>query len=238
MIAALVGWWVFILLKPSLTQPELIAEKATPKPSPTALPHNPPTTQQPSPTPDLSIYKTDPKWIWWNEQMERDRNFEWKMPISFYGKVVDQDDQPVEGAKVVLQWTDMSAKGTSERTIFTDSAGRFQLTGVSGKRLGVTQVFKDGYYRANKGMQTSFEYAAFFEPDYHQPDANNPVVFRLRKAGEVPSELMVRESLIGLPANGAAQTIDLRTGNKVAAGDVRLSVTRGEPNEDRRYDWK
>lgn len=232
------GLWIWLVaVAPQQMKNDKVA-RAPAKPSPS--PTRPPTRfipPQPSPAPDLSIYKTDPKWIWWNEQMERDRNFEWKMPISFFGKVVDQDDQPVEGAKVVLQWTDMSAKGTSNRTLFTDATGRFQLTGVSGKNLGVNQIFKEGYYLVTKGIQTGFEYAAFFEPIYHQPDVNDPVVFRLRKAGEIPSELIVRESLIGLPANGAAQTIDLRTGNKIAAGDVRLSVTRGEPNEDRRYDW-
>jgi hypothetical protein len=44
---------------------------------------------------DLSVYKTDPKWIWWNEQSARDPQFEWKMPISFYGKVVDESEHPL-----------------------------------------------------------------------------------------------------------------------------------------------
>lgn len=235
MIAALLGWLVFILLKPSSTHPELIAEKA----APTALPHNPPTTQQPSPTPDLSIYKTDPKWIWWNEQMERDRNFEWKMPINFYGKVVDQDDRPVEGAKVTLQWTDMSAKGTSQRTIFTDSAGRFQLTGVSGKNLGVNQIFKEGYYPVTKGIQTGFEYAAFFEPTYHEPDVNSPVVFRLRKAGEIPNELLARETMMGIAPTGQPHYIDLQTTRKSseAQADIAIRITRTAPKEQQRYDW-
>jgi hypothetical protein len=209
--------------------------KAPSAPSPTKTQTTP--ILQTSPTPDLSIYKTDPKWIWWNEQMERDRNFEWKMPISFYGKVIDQDNRPVEGAKVALQWTDMSANGTSERTIFTDSTGRFELTGVSGKNLGINHIYKEGYYAVNKGLQTGFEYAAFFEPSFHQPDVNKPVVFRLRKAGEIPNKLIVRESLIGLPANGVAQTIDLRTGGKGAIGNVAISLTRGEQKEGNRYDW-
>ncbi len=235
-LVGLVLWiWLAVFAPQQRKDDKVAGAPAKSPPLPTK--HQAGSSPRPSPTPDLSIYKTDPKWIWWNEQMERDRFFEWKMPISFYGKVVDQNDQPLEGVKVIFQWTDMSAKGTSEKTVYSDMAGRFDLTGVSGKNLGVIQVYKDGYYRMNKGVQVGFEYAAFFEPTFHQPDSNNPVLFRLRKAGEIPSELIVRESLIGLPANGAPQTIDLRTGSKVAAGDVRISVTRGEPNEAKRYDW-
>jgi hypothetical protein len=236
-IAAVFIWIVFFVLKISNIQPE---ENAAPKESPTPLAHHPPATQQQTnSTPDLTIYQTDPKWVWWNEQMDRDRLFEWKMPISFFGKVVDQDDQPVVGAKIVLQWTDMSDNGTSEQTLFTDSAGRFQLTGVSGKRLAVTQLFKDGYYRANKGIQTSFEYAAFFEPIYHQPDENNPVVFRLRKAGEIPNELVARETMMGIAPTGQPHYIDLQTTRKSseAQADFAVRITRTAPKEQNRYDW-
>src|SRR5580658_6921606 len=31
----------------------------------------------------------DPRWQWWNENIRRDPTFQWKMPIDFYGKVVD-----------------------------------------------------------------------------------------------------------------------------------------------------
>lgn len=235
-LLALGAWLRLVLFAPETTKYDSLAPApSTPSASPTQKQGAP--LLKPSTGQNLAIYKSDPKWIWWNQQMESDPKFEWKMPIKFYGKVIDQDDQPIEGVKVVMQWTDMSAKGSSERTVSTDAAGRFELTGVMGKRLGINQVSKEGYYRANQGIQTSFEYAAFFENNYHRPDPDKPVVFRMRKAGEICTELIVRESLIGLPASGVPQTIDLRAGSKSAVGNVAIRVTRGETKDGNRYDW-
>ena len=204
------------------------------------------TTQQPAkPTPssptsqvstsDSSVYKTDPKWIWWNEKSAIDPQFEWKMPISFYGKVVDEDGQPVSGTTASFIWTDMSAQGTSTIESVSDHQGLFVLDGVQGKRLQV-RVKKDGYY-TNADNPLSFEYAAFFEPNYHNPDRQNPVIFRLRKKGDVTKELIVRESLIGITPNGSPHPIDLRTAEKASPGDIAISITRSAPKDVRKYEW-
>src|SRR6267378_1058535 len=37
--------------------------------------------------------------IWW-ERRERDKQADWKVPIRFYGKVVDQDARPISGVNV------------------------------------------------------------------------------------------------------------------------------------------
>ncbi len=118
-----------------------------------------------------------PQWEEWRRRRSTDPKFEWKMPINFYGRVIDQNGQPVQGAKVRLQWTDMSAAGTTEKFTETDVQGMFSLTNEKGKRLSVF-VAKDGY-RAVKRGRASFEYAAFFEPNYIEPDPNNPVIFEL-----------------------------------------------------------
>src|SRR4051794_4077186 len=38
---------------------------------------------------------SDPRWKWWNMMEKRDSSFEWKMPINFYGRVVDQTNQSI-----------------------------------------------------------------------------------------------------------------------------------------------
>jgi hypothetical protein len=188
---------------------------------------------------DASIYKTDPRWVWWNEQNARDPAFEWKMPIAFYGKVVDQDNNPVEGVKIVFQWTDISASGTSERTVYSNDEGSFELTGVQGKRLGLTQIYKDGYHLVTTDMRHSFEYAAFFEENYHQPDAKRPVLFRLRKKGNIDQELTARRALMGIKTTGEPHYIDLQTTRKTAAGkgDIAISIRRTAPADVKQYDW-
>src|SRR5678810_1149679 len=37
-----------------------------------------------------------------------DRDYDWKVPIDFFGKVLDQDNDPVASAAVELSWTDLS----------------------------------------------------------------------------------------------------------------------------------
>ena len=42
------------------------------------------------------------QWEWWDAMEKTDPDFQWKMPIEFYGKVVDQFGQPVVNAEVVF----------------------------------------------------------------------------------------------------------------------------------------
>src|SRR2546421_3528084 len=39
-----------------------------------------------------------------------DSKWEWKIPIQFYGVAVDENEQPVPGADVYFQWTNLSGK--------------------------------------------------------------------------------------------------------------------------------
>jgi hypothetical protein len=195
------------------------------------------TSSQPSISPDLSVYKTDPKWKWWNEQRSSDPDFEWKMPIVFYGKVVDENGKAVPEAKIAFMWTDMSAKGSSTTDTRSNSSGLFELSGVRGKLLQV-RATKEGYY-SSEDNPLGFEYAAFFEPHYHQPDSNNPVVFRLRKAGEISEDILVRETMMSINPNGTPSFIDLQTTRKANGSNAHIAIriNRSNPNEQKRYTW-
>ena len=81
--------------------------------------------------------------------------------------------------------------GNFSDTRVSDESGLFSLTGRTGKFLSV-QVTKDGYYTSQTENRTGFEYAAFFDPTYYQPDPNNPVIFHLRKKGR-PAPLASRD---------------------------------------------
>jgi len=107
------------------------------------------------------------------------------MPINFYGKVVEYiTGQPIGGVEIEITWTDLSPNGGSKKTVSSDAQGNFNLTGVTGKGLVIQELKKDGYIRSNGGSQFGFEYAAFFEETYHQPDPKNPVIFRMKKKTE------------------------------------------------------
>jgi hypothetical protein len=181
----------------------------------------------------------DPRWEERRRLRKEDPQYEWKTPIEFYGRVLDQNKQPIPGVEVDMSWTDMSPKGTSAVTATTDAEGKFSITGIQGKNLGIRSLSKDGYLEARKSNPHSFEYAGFWEPTYHVPDPANPVIFHMLKKG--PSEPMIHRgpTLLGARNDGTPTSFDLITGRRAAAGsgDIAVPITRG-PKTSNRFDWR
>jgi hypothetical protein len=170
-------------------------------------------------------------WEWWNAVDKADPDFQWKMPIEFYGKVVDQFDQPVIGAEVELNWTTVVGPiPDPKKSIFTGSDGRFEVTGIQGKGITIS-VYKEGYDRTYDWIQ-SFEYAAFFNNNFHVPDPNNPVLFHLHKL--MGAEPMYKFLPYGdITAGGAPLILNVEKGKVAAQGDLAFSVVLG--TETNRY---
>lgn len=110
-------------------------------------------------------------------------------PIEFYGQVLDQHDQPVEGASVLIS-ANNKAWGRGERhERTTDSKGLFSIKGLRGLSAFV-QVSKKDHYPVSSlnsrfGSQGTFAYGGDLGKGIHQPDESVPVVFRLYKIGEI-----------------------------------------------------
>jgi len=190
--------------------PEVLASKKSRTAIPPGIAVKSPTPVKPGPAKPVAKQLPggpyEPNDLRWKERRylrAKDGSYEWKTPISFYGQVLDQDNHPVEGVHISMSWTDMSLKGTSETTRLSDSLGRFEVTGIRGKRFGIRSIAKSGYLEARGSNRYSFEYPGFWEPTYHEPDVNNPVIFRLRKIG-APAPLIASEGKVstnlGIPA--------------------------------------
>jgi len=160
------------------------------------------------------------------------------MAIEFYGQVVDENERPVADVTVKFARNDLSAAGTTQSVALSDSAGRFSLTGVVGKFLGVT-VEKTGYYSSKKNP-FGFEYAEFSDPNFYQPDVNKPVIFRIQAKGNAEA-LTVRRNRYLLRADGTPQYVNLSSGRKttggVPTGDIMISLNRGPANSAGNFDW-
>ena len=169
---------------------------------------------------------------------KQDPTFEWKTPINFYGKVIDQNNEPVAGAAIKFVWNDISPKGSSYAETTSDAGGLFSLIDKEGKGVSVS-VSKKGYHIGN-AASGSFEYAAFFEWNYHEPDENSPVIFRLVK--KVDAEpLVVGSAFNTLSYEQGTYYYDLQRGalsRESPVGDgLKFTITRSQAAQGQPFDW-
>ncbi|PYI91948.1 MAG: hypothetical protein DME97_12205 [Verrucomicrobia bacterium] len=168
----------------------------------------------------------------------RDSKWEWKIPIKFYGKVVDETGQPIPGADVHFQWTDLSAKGTTDRQARSDAQGLFSLDNVSGKRL-IARVNKPGYYASDSRNHFSFEYANPFEEIFQRANIHAPVLFYLRKQNPTADVISKSVEMV-LPGDGTGTTVELLSGKISATGQLQVQAWKPWPPRPMSpaYKWK
>lgn len=110
------------------------------------------------------------------EQADREYN----TPITFYGLVLDERDQPVSEAVAVYACVDGSFEG--ERKLQSDTEGRFTISDVRGKHLRVGVSHPKYYVPGNYWFY--YYYAGTGNSPIHVPNSGKPEIFRLRKKGE------------------------------------------------------
>lgn len=163
----------------------------------------------------------------------------WQAPIEFYGKVVDENTNPVAGAAVNFHWVETPTEdGNRTSATQSDAAGLFSLTGARGPSLSVS-VSKEGYYTSRSGLP-DFKYGFFAHQEF-SPDAANPVIFKLRKKG-TPEPLVAMKRNYRMPRDGTPVAIDVATGEK-ATGESGNLVVRCWTNDQgkrsgEKYDWR
>ena len=154
----------------------------------------------------------------------------WQTPINFYGRVVDENTNPVAGASITFGWSESPTEAGARRaTTTSDTEGLFSLLDKRGPSLDVW-VGKEGYYSAHGGQQ-GFSYMGAMAG--FKPDALNPIIFQLRKKGQgaelVTSENGMRPDLaVRVPINGAPVNVDLLQKKAGTSGD--LAVSQDKPD--------
>ena len=166
-------------------------------------------------------------------------------PIRFYGKVIDQDENPILGVKVTL-----GVRNTKEPiaglvgdvfdypVVTTDAQGLFSITDAKGALLTIKSLEKPGYEASIKTVNKSYWYwrdpSQVFTPN---PDA--PEVFRMwKKQG---AEKLVRKGISApLRYDGIPSSFDLLNGRAANNGDLRVMLVRN-PQQiiygQRNYEW-
>lgn len=163
-------------------------------------------------------------------------------PITFYGKVVDEKNAPIEGAKIVLNAANQPYGVGSNYEKTSDSSGLFSISGIHGVGLTVT-VSKQGYYSLPQSWG-NFGYAMHggnFKSPHNDP--NDPAVFVLRKMGETES-LIVQNKNVKTSRLGAPVLMDLHSGKTygLTNGDIQIQTwtqdQNAPPGAGPHYDWR
>lgn len=171
------------------------------------------------------------------KEQERPKGLnQWRTPIEFYGKIVDENTNPVANANVHFVWTDISLEGNSEKDTLSDSKGLFSLSNTTGKNL-IVLVSKEGYYSYQRsGM--AFNYAG--ENQNFVPDPFNPVIFRLKKKG-IGEPLVTFDKNFQVSISGKPLDIDLHSGSAVSTGKGNIVVEfikqPRQTSDTHFYDW-
>jgi len=169
------------------------------------------------------------------QRLNRDHGADWKVEINFFGKVLDENQQPVPGATANCEWNTLY--GTSKSKVISNDAGLFSLTGERGKMLEV-RVSKEGYYTADGGAGAlAFEFANPAENDYYEPDSAHPVIFHLHKMGP-GAALVSRRIDVTLDADHPSNKVNLMTGRIGTNGSLTVEADKPDYRKARgRFPW-
>ncbi len=167
------------------------------------------------------------------------------VPIEFYGQVVDQNGEAIQGVKIfvtVRHWYPIPAALFPDSYSIpvhavSDSNGRFQINGAKGDGFWVESISKEGYRLSPKTYRHS-------GPVNGTPE--NPVVYKMWKGTGAPEHLTTYAKSTRIPYDGRVVVFDLLEGIKSdaanATGDIRVSLVRDplerELGSKERYDWK
>ena len=156
-------------------------------------------------------------------------------PINFWGKVVDENQNPVQGAEIRFGANDKYYETGSKYQSVSDENGLFSIANIKGRSLSV-DVSKNGYYSPHETAQGQFRY---YQPQYSQlpiPTKQSPAVFILKKKGETEPLIKYTKGS-KIPASGASVGFDLKQGTVVPLAKADLIVS-GYPNHKPTYQGK
>ena len=164
-------------------------------------------------------------------------------PVEFYGRVLDQDGNPVAGARLSLNLSHRVFEGTKpvvdERIeLVSDFDGRFKLEKPSGHSLRILDLTRDGYLWTYPPGIGSFDFSGYRSkraPEYRSPA--KAFAFHLWKKGEpeptvgVAKVLRVEETDIEFSLNLLSAE---RGGERIATSDLRIRLRYVAPDDPAR----
>jgi hypothetical protein len=171
------------------------------------------------------------------EERQREINRLEAIPITFFGKVIDQHELPVAGAQVFYTVHRLSFAGNSPvEGPVTDNDGQFEVR-TQGPSITVSVSHPQFYKGADAERQIDYSRETNASPYSPKPTRENPTLFRLVKKGATETIIHVPSGEIRLPLDG--RSVEINLGEWFSTVTVRLSSFGAtlQPNEFRHFDW-
>lgn len=153
------------------------------------------------------------------------------VPLEFYGRVIDQDSNPLSGVKInarVRHWSPGSF-GSIRVDKETDTDGRFDINGVTGDGFSIESISKEGY-EPEPGQSN-------FGP--MEGSLSGPVIFKMWSTN-IHEQLITGGTKLQIIPDGRPYVIDLTKGTIAESGSGDLKVWIKYENQVVRgqvYDW-
>ncbi|CAN5314203.1 hypothetical protein BH09VER1_BH09VER1_36590 [soil metagenome] len=166
-------------------------------------------------------------------------------PINFYGIVLDQDNKPVDGAKVtysIVQKLEFS-NPPPQTGPSAGRDGRFSIVGQHGASMYV-KVERTGYEPMDSYQQSfNFYQSSSDATPSRLPTATDPAVFQLYKPGNAEPLIHAKPNSLEIPFDGTPVQIGLRKSATeiVSKGDIQLqcwSEQKNDASKSRHFPWK
>jgi hypothetical protein len=165
--------------------------------------------------------------------------------INFYGRVVDQDNKPIVGAKVYISTlvgyqSPSSDLGMREdkSNLESDTNGDFSLIASTGHSVRIDSIDKDGYELSHTINKL---YAYSWSGSIHHPDPQKPCLFVLWDKDHKPQWITDDKDFLFAP-DGRPYAVDLTklkiTQATNSEGDFQFLLHRAkDARKGERFDW-
>ncbi len=167
------------------------------------------------------------------EEQSPPRTKDSQTDIDFHGKLVDQDDNPVGGAKIIyfIEKYGLLFPMQSKKTVKTQKDGTFTIKGGKAARLKIRDAELKGYEYLWQNNESIFEYRSFYNSEIrHEPDKDHPVILHIRRR-----EL---ECCIILTASLALEFSETQEDNCIGYNPFTFHNSARHPDDYKQGEWE
>jgi hypothetical protein len=162
-----------------------------------------------------------------------------QLPLMYYGKVLDENNQPISGVQVSY-----TAHGVNQLlqeifdkgTVMSDERGIFKISGING--IGLMLDISHPNYYPYPDNSTGFDKRSLPRKGYYSDSEEKAELFRMHSKGH-PVPLTYRTGGFHAPSNGISTSYPLRGNTRAQIlGYLQFSGWSGLRSETYPYDWK